>query len=83
MTASGWPAVFRLYPAAWTGRSPERLEQFNDQLDHALQSLPSDDEVFPYIAQLYLEDREPANLAEALAAATPDAVRDSAFSQAA
>ncbi|MFZ1827650.1 MAG: conjugative transfer ATPase [Candidatus Competibacteraceae bacterium] len=75
-------AVFRLYPADLEGRSPERLEQFNDQLDHALQSLPSDDDVFPYIAQLYLEDREPTNLAEALAAATPDAVRDSAFSQA-
>jgi conjugative transfer ATPase len=75
-------AIFRLYPADLEGRSPERLEQFNDQLDHALQRLPADDDQFPYIAQLYLEDREPTNMAEALAAATPDAVRDSAFSQA-
>lgn len=74
-------AIFRLYPADLEGRSPERLAQFNDQLDHVLQMLPADDAYFPYIAQVYLEDREPVNLAEALARATPEAVRDSTFSQ--
>ncbi|CDI04782.1 hypothetical protein BN873_p70020 [Candidatus Competibacter denitrificans Run_A_D11] len=74
-------AIFRLYPADLDGRSPERLAQFNDQLDHVLQMLPVDDDSFPYIAQIYLEDREPVNMAEALATATPDAFRDSAFSQ--
>lgn len=75
-------AVFRLGAADLDARAPERLAEFNDQLDHALRVLPLEDEQFPYIVQIYLENREPAHLAEALAAATPDAIRATAFSQA-
>lgn len=75
-------AVFRLGAADLDARAPERLAEFNDQLDHALRVLPIDDEDFPYIVQLYLESREPANIADALAAATPEALRETAFSRA-
>ncbi len=75
-------AVFRLGAADLDGRSPERRAEFNAQLDHALCRLPADDERYPYLTQLYLEDRQPANIADALATAMPEAVRATPFSQA-
>lgn len=75
-------AVFRLGAADLDGRSPERRAEFNAHLDHALCRLPADDERYPYTAQLYLEDRPPGNIADALAAAMPEAVRATPFSQA-
>ena len=75
-------AVFRLGAADLEGRSPEKLEEFREQVDHALQLLPTDDELYPVIAQFYLESREPVNIADRLAAATSPEIRDSAFSQA-
>ena len=65
-------AVFRLAAADLDGRSPERLAEFNHQIDHALQLLPNEDELFPVVVQIYLESREPANIADTLAAATPE-----------
>ena len=75
-------AVFRLAAADLDARAPERLAEFNDQLDHVLRLLPAEDEDWPVILQLYLESREPANLADRLGAATPPAIRESAYSQA-
>ncbi len=75
-------AVFRLAAADLDARAPERLAEFNDQLDHVLRLLPAEDEDCPVILQLYLESREPANLADALAAAAPPAVRESDYAQA-
>lgn len=74
-------AVVRLSAADLDGRSPERLADFNHQIDHALQLLPNDDEQFPVVVQLYLESREPPNIADTLAAATPPAVRETDYSQ--
>ena len=73
--------VLRLTAADLDGRSPERLAEFN-QLDHALRRLPAEDEHFPVVAQFFLESREPPNIADTLAAATPPAFRESAYSQA-
>ncbi|MCB1776122.1 MAG: TraC family protein [Candidatus Competibacteraceae bacterium] len=75
-------AVFRLGAADLEGRSPEKREAFRAQVDHALQLLPTDDELYPVIVQFFLESREPVNIADRLAAATPSAFRDSPFSQA-
>lgn len=75
-------AVFRLGAADLEGRSPEKREEFRTQVDHALQLLPTEDELYPVIAQFYLESREPVNIADRLAAATPPEIRDSPFSQA-
>lgn len=75
-------AVFRLAAADLDARAPERLAEFNDQIDHVLRLLPAEDEDFPVVLQLYLESREPANIADALAAATPAAVRETDYSQA-
>lgn len=74
--------VLRLTAADLDGRSPERLAEFNQQLDHALRRLPAEDEHFPVVAQFFLESREPPNIADTLAAATPPAFRESAYSQA-
>ena len=74
-------AVFRLYAADLDARSPERQAAFCAELDHVLRLLPMDDDEFPYIVQLYLENREPENLAAALAAAMAPAVRETRFSQ--
>ncbi|HOW78905.1 MAG TPA: conjugative transfer ATPase [Verrucomicrobiota bacterium] len=74
--------VFRLTAVDLDARAPERQAEFNTQLDHVLRLLPADDERYPYILQLYLEDREPAPLAAALAAAAPAMVRETAYSQA-
>ena len=73
--------VLRLTAADLDGRSPERLAEFNQQLDHALRRLPAEDEhlsgggaVLPGIAGA-------PNIADTLAAATPPAFRESAYSQ--
>ena len=75
-------AAFRLHAADLEARSPERQAAFRAELDHVLRLLPMDDDEFPYIVQLYLENRAPANLADALAAAMAPAVRETPFSQA-
>ena len=75
-------AAFRVYAADLDARSSERLAAFRAELDQVLRLLPMDDDEFPYIVQLYLENRAPANLADALAAAMAPAVRETPFSQA-
>ncbi|HRW66652.1 MAG TPA: conjugative transfer ATPase [Candidatus Competibacter sp.] len=74
-------AVFRLGAADLDGRSPERRAEFNAQLDHALCRLPAEDDRYPYLVQLYLEDRQPTNIADTLADALPASVRETPFSQ--
>ena len=75
-------AVFRLWAADLDGHSAQRRAQFNDQLDHALRSLPQDDGDFPVIAQLYLEDREAQNIADTLIQATAPEIAQTPLSQA-
>ncbi|MCB1713524.1 MAG: conjugative transfer ATPase [Candidatus Competibacteraceae bacterium] len=75
-------AVFRVMAADLDARSPERLAEFREQLDSALKVLPTLDDQYPTIVQLYLEDRRPGNIADALAAATPPEIRDTRYSQA-
>ena len=75
-------AVFRLSAADLDGRAPERLAEFRAQVDHALQRLPTEDEMYPVVAQFYLESREPVNIAERLASAAPPGIRESEYSQA-
>lgn len=75
-------AVFRLDAADLDARSPERQAEFNAQLDHVLGLLPAEDDLYPYIAQLYLENREPPDLADALAEAAPPAVRETPYTRA-
>ena len=75
-------AAFRLHAADLEARSPERQAAFRAELDHVLRLLPMEDDEFPYVVQIYLENREPANLADALAAAADPTVRETPFSQA-
>lgn len=75
-------AVYRIGSADLDGRASEQLEAFNQQLDSALKLLPQQDDQYPYIVQLYLEDREPSGIAERLAAATPVEIAETPYSQA-
>ena len=54
-------AAFRLHAADLDARSSERQAAFRAELDHVLRLLPMDDDEFPYLVQLYLENREPEN----------------------
>jgi conjugative transfer ATPase len=74
-------AVFRLGAADLDARAPERLAEFNRQLDQVLGLLPNEDDPYPTILQLYLENREPPNVADQLEAATPADVRESPYTQ--
>ncbi|MBK8185643.1 MAG: conjugative transfer ATPase [Candidatus Competibacteraceae bacterium] len=75
-------AAFRLFAADLDARSPERQAAFRAELDHVLRLLPMDDDEFPYVVQIYLENREPINLASLLEAATDPEIRETAFSTA-
>lgn len=75
-------AVFRVNAADLDARAEAQRISFNQQLDSALRLLPHQDDHYPYIVQIYLEDREPENIAERLQAATPESSAQTAFSQA-
>lgn len=74
-------AVFRVYAADMDAKSSDVLEEFNEKINHALAALPQDDR-YPYVAQIYLEDREPANIADWVSERTDPEIRQTKFSQA-
>ena len=74
-------AVFKLRAPDMEARSSEMLEEFTGKLGTLIRNAPRDDD-YPYIVQVYLEDREPENIADQLYRATPLHIRDTPFSQA-
>lgn len=75
-------AIFRLGAADLDARAPERLAEFNRQLDQVLGLLPTEDDQYPYVVQMYLENREPPGLVDRLRAVTPPAHQDTPYTQA-
>lgn len=56
-------AVFRVYPIDVDGRGEDVLFHAASEINTALQAAPIDDD-YPYTIQIYMEDKQPQNLAD-------------------
>ncbi|MBK8168628.1 MAG: conjugative transfer ATPase [bacterium] len=75
-------AAYRFSPADLDASSEARRAEFNGKLDYALSLLPEEGDHFPYVLQLYLENRAPPDQAAALARQAAERARETPFTEA-